>query len=109
MAAIGRAYQPILETTAGEFVQDTTEIIDFIEPRHPEPSVYPSSPCQRLVALLLELYGDEGLTKPAMHYRWNLPEENGPRVGHIAAEFERLANVLLGRGCGNPALITYPL
>ncbi len=31
------------------------------------------------------------------------------RVGHIAAEFERLANVLLGRGCGNPALITYPL
>jgi len=32
-----------------------------------------------------------------------------PQVGHIAAEFERLANVLLGRGCGNPALITYPL
>jgi hypothetical protein len=30
------------------------------------------------------------------------------RVGHIAAEFERLANVLLGRSCGNPALITYP-
>jgi uncharacterized SAM-dependent methyltransferase len=30
------------------------------------------------------------------------------RVGHIDAEFERLANVLLGRGCGNPALITYP-
>jgi transposase len=28
--------------------------------------------------------------------------------GHIAAEFERLANVLLRRGCGNPALITYP-
>ena len=31
-----------------------------------------------------------------------------PRVGHIAAEFESLANVLLGRSCGNPALITYP-
>ncbi len=30
------------------------------------------------------------------------------RVGHIAAEFERLANVLLGRSYGNPALITYP-
>ena len=60
------------------------------------------------MALLLELYGDEGLTKPAMHYRWNLPEENGPRVGHIAAEFESLANVPLGRSYGNPALITYP-
>ena len=55
IAAIGHAYQPILETAAGEFVQDTTEIIDFIEPRHPAPSVYPSGPCQRLVALLLEL------------------------------------------------------
>ena len=30
-----------------------------------------------------------------------------PRVGHIVPEFGRLANVLLGRGCGNPALITY--
>ena len=30
------------------------------------------------------------------------------RVGHIAPEFGRLANVLLGRGCGNPALFTYP-
>jgi hypothetical protein len=34
--------------------------------------------------------------------------ETPARVGHIAAEFERLANVLLRRGCGNPALITYP-
>ena len=32
-----------------------------------------------------------------------------PASGHIAPEFERLANVLLGRGCGNPAFITYPL
>jgi hypothetical protein len=37
-----------------------------------------------------------------------LREADKTRVGHIAAEFERLANVLLRRGCGNPALITYP-
>jgi hypothetical protein len=35
--------------------------------------------------------------------------DTAARVGHIAAEFERLANVLLRRGCGNPALMTYPL
>ena len=35
--------------------------------------------------------------------------EKVARVGLIAAEFVRLANVLLGRNCGNPALITYPL
>jgi hypothetical protein len=34
--------------------------------------------------------------------------EKVARVGLIAAEFVRLANVLLGRSCGNPALITYP-
>ena len=85
-AEIGRAFMPILETAAGEFVQDTTEIIDFIEPRHPEPSIVPGGPCQQLVALLLELYGDEGLLKPAMHYRWNFPEVNDH---FLASEFGR--------------------
>ena len=97
IAAIGHAYQPILETAAGEFVQDTTEIIDFIEPRHPAPSVYPSGPCQRLVALLLELYGDEGLMKPAMHYRWNFPKEND---AFLAGEF--------GRGIGTNEMPIFP-
>ena len=84
--AIGHSYQPILETASGEFVQDTTRIIDFVEARHPEPSAYPSGPCQRLVALLMELYGDEGLLKPAMHYRWNFPAEND---AFLSEEFAR--------------------
>ena len=44
------------------------------------------------------------------NFGWVAPTAAGPasRVGHIAAEFERLANVLLRRGCGNPASITYP-
>ena len=32
-AAIGHTYQPILDTAAGEVVQDTTSIIDFVEAR----------------------------------------------------------------------------
>jgi glutathione S-transferase len=75
---VGTRTQPMIETPEGEVVQDTTEIIDFLEARHPEPSVYPTGPVQRLVALLFELYGDEGLMKPAMHYRWNFPEQNDP-------------------------------
>ena len=31
----------------------------------------PDAPSQRLASLLLELYGDEWLLMPAMHYRWN--------------------------------------
>lgn len=78
--------QPTIETPEGEVIQDTTEIIDFLEARHPERSVYPEGPVQRLVALLFELYGDEGLMKPAMHYRWNFPDQNDR---FLMAEFSR--------------------
>lgn len=55
----------------GVAVQDTTEIIDYVEAHEPGPSVYPDGPVQKLAALILELFGDEWLVIPAMHYRWN--------------------------------------
>lgn len=54
----------------GVTVQDTTEIIDYVEAHEPGPSVYPDGPVQILAALILELFGDEWLVIPAMHYRW---------------------------------------
>ncbi|WP_417497020.1 glutathione S-transferase N-terminal domain-containing protein [Maricaulis sp.] len=54
----------------GAVVQDTTEIIDYVEAHEPGPSVYPAGPVQKLAALILELFGDEWLVIPAMHYRW---------------------------------------
>jgi len=61
-------------------LQDTTVIIDALEKRHPEHSVYPSTPKQKLVSLLLEVYTDEWLCITAMHYRWNFMEEHGDYV-----------------------------
>ena len=61
---------PVLQTPENEFVQDTTEIIDFLEKRFTQSSVYPSNPSVKLAALLLELFADEWLLLPAMHYRW---------------------------------------
>ncbi|RKR03914.1 glutathione S-transferase family protein [Maricaulis maris] len=54
----------------GVTLQDTTDIIDHVEACEPGPSVYPDTPRQRLAALILELFGDEWLVIPAMHYRW---------------------------------------
>ena len=54
----------------GVTLQDTTDIIDYVEQNEPGPSVYPDTPRQRLAALILELFGDEWLVIPAMHYRW---------------------------------------
>ncbi len=70
----GVRYIPILITDDDFALQDTTEIIDFLENRYPTMSVYPESPLQHLIALLLEIYGDEWLVIPAMHYRWNYAE-----------------------------------
>lgn len=70
----GVRFIPVLITDDDIAVQDTTEIIDTLERRYPTPSIYPTSPLQRLVALLLEVYGDEWLVIPAMHYRWNIAE-----------------------------------
>ena len=63
----GVRYIPILITCDDRALQDTTEIIDFLEQRHPNLGVYPPTPAQRLSALLLEVYGDEWLVIPAMH------------------------------------------
>lgn len=70
----GVRYIPILITDDDVALQDTTEIIDFLEKRYPEHSVYPATPLQNLVSLLFEVYGDEWLVIPAMHYRWSFQE-----------------------------------
>jgi glutathione S-transferase len=67
---IGYPMIPVLITLDDEAIQDTTEIIDHFETLDPDPSVFPPGPRQRLAAHLLELYGDEWLLIPAMHYRW---------------------------------------
>jgi glutathione S-transferase len=67
----GVKFIPVVKTPNNEYLQDTTNIIDQLEKQHPEKSVYPNTPRQKLVSLLLELYGDEWLLIPAMHYRWN--------------------------------------
>lgn len=68
---------PVLQSPDDVVVQDTTDIIDFLEERFPERSIYPTTPKQRLTALLFELYADEWFLLPAMHYRWNYLNHHG--------------------------------
>lgn len=70
----GVRYIPVLVTPEDDVIQDSTEIIDHLEKRCPHPSIYPAGPCQHLLALLLEVYGDEWLVNPAMLYRWGIEE-----------------------------------
>ncbi len=103
----GKRMVPVVRMPDGRFVQDTTVITDALEELSPQPSVYPAGPVQRLVALLLEVYGDEWLLLPAMHYRWHYKRQNLPLVlrefGELVAP--RLPSVL--HPAAGLALATY--
>lgn len=71
---VGRPIMPTLITPEGSLWQDSSEIIDGLEARFPSPSIHPPGATQRLASYLLELHADEWLPMPALHYRWNVPE-----------------------------------
>ncbi|MEM1245875.1 MAG: glutathione binding-like protein [Acidobacteriota bacterium] len=76
--ATGSPTVPQLCTPEGAFVQDSSEIIDVVEERHPGPSVLPSAesaPRQRLACFLLELLADEWMIVYAFWERWQYSRE----------------------------------
>lgn len=80
---LGRRIIPVIEMDDGTLVQDTTDIIDYLESQNlAVQSAYPREPLTHLLSLILELFGDEGLLRPAMHYRWNFPEQTNGFITH---------------------------
>ncbi len=66
---------PTIETAEGEVIRDSAAIIDHYEAQSGN-GFSPASPRQRILSLLMDVIGAEGLLRPAMHFRWNFPEEN---------------------------------
>jgi len=80
---LGRRIIPVIETSDGTLVQDTSDIIDYLEDRGlAMQSAYPTDPFEKLLSLILELFGDEGLMRPAMHYRWNFANRTDGFITH---------------------------
>jgi len=82
----GVNFIPVIKTPDEKYIQDSSEIIEHLEPNFLNKPIYPVTPKQRLTSLLLELYGDEWLLLPAMHYRWNFKAN----VPFIYQEFGRI-------------------
>ncbi len=74
--AIGRWIIPVLVLPDGRMIQDGVAIIDHYEAQGVRRSAYPETPVHRAVAHLFELYGAEGMLRPAMHYRWSFDADN---------------------------------
>jgi glutathione S-transferase len=66
---------PTLVTAEGEVIRDGGAIIEHFEAangRHCQPQ----GPRQQVISALFDVIGTDGLLRPAMHYRWNFPEDN---------------------------------
>ena len=86
LPAVGHFVVPVLETDKGEIIQDSGDIIDFLEQRHAEPLLEPQSPVQQWVSLIFDAFGSEYLLPLAMHYRWSYRDE---QETFLRAEFGR--------------------
>lgn len=71
----GRAGMPTLELEDGSVIRDGVAIVDHFEALSAH-QFAPTTPRQNIISLLFDVIGAEGLLRPAMHYRWNFPEQN---------------------------------
>ena len=67
---------PQLLTPAGEVIQDSVEIVDFLEARFPQLPAFPDTPRQRTFVHLMELMGSSGLLRLAWLHRWMFEEND---------------------------------
>ena len=80
---VGWPVVPVLVTPEDATLQDTSDMIDFLELHHPARPVVPRDAAGLVLSHLLEFLGDDWLKLPAMHYRWN------HNYDFIVAEFGR--------------------
>ena len=66
---------PTLVTPQGEVIRDGAAIIEHFEAANGRPG-QPAGPRQQIISALFDVIGTDGLLRPAMHYRWNYPQDN---------------------------------
>jgi len=71
----GRQGMPTIELANGTVIRDGAAIVDHFESESGS-RFSPMTPKQRIISRLFDVIGAEGMLRPAMHYRWNFPEEN---------------------------------
>lgn len=71
---------PLVQTPDGEFMWDSTSMIQYLELRFPDPGVLPKDPVQRFLCDVIEDVSDEWLYRPAVGTRWHF-EANAAVAG----------------------------
>jgi glutathione S-transferase len=90
--ATGSGAVPQMRTADGVWVQDSSDIIDFIEARHDKVPAIPrvtDAPRQTLASYLVELLADEWMVVPGFWERWHysLPDVEPNHVDYNAMQW----------------------
>lgn len=83
--ATGFLQMPQVECGDGTWLTDTTLIIRHFEATQSEPRISPRDPIVRFISRLIEDFGDEGLWRPALYYRWAFADDARLMSGRLAS------------------------
>jgi len=78
---------PVLVTSSGFAVHDTTPMMEALEADSPEPSATPADPVTAFLACVLEEYADAWLAKAAFHYRWTRKKDQRLAASRSIADY----------------------
>lgn len=78
---VGHPVVPVVVTPDGEWLQDSSVIIERLEEGFLDDPVIPVTPRQRIASYLLELWADEFWLPAGVHARWSYPA-NYPKWRH---------------------------
>lgn len=85
LPATGLMKVPVIRLADGQWLKDTTPMIDWLERHYPDPPVIPHDPVRRFVSKLVEDYADEWCWRAALYWRWKPVESRRllmRRIGH---------------------------
>ncbi len=99
MPAIRRSIIPVLETPEGGIIQDSLDVIDHFEAQGVPYPAYPTDPLQRVLGVIIQYYGMQGMLRHAMHYRWTYrkQQEDFLRSAFAARAGEAQAEKIMDR------------
>ena len=84
---VGHAVVPVVITPEGEWLQDSSVILERLDERFAGEPIIPATPRQRFASYLLELWADEFWLPAGVHARWSFPENYPKWRDELSAAF----------------------
>ena len=110
LPATGLMKVPVIRLANGQWLKDTTPMIDWLESQYPDPPVIPKDPVLRFMSKLIEDYADEWCWRAALYWRWQPIESRKHlmrRIGHEVLGDFPAPNWLGGWYYGRRQIATY--